>query len=112
LPPVYAGEHGVGERYEHTFNCVHCKSIDHPGGLCPFAKGSSNNGIGDSDSDDDLLPKKKGKAPQFPKPDARKEKNRAKDPTPKGGNRPGPSGQRNTMGTERAAKRKRTQDTS
>ena len=66
----FAGEYGVGERYEYMFNCVHCKSVDHPGGLCLYTKGANNSRMDDSDSDDDLLPKK-GKAPQKPKPSAR-----------------------------------------
>lgn len=32
----YAGKYGVGTRYGSDFNCNHCKTIDHPSGLCPL----------------------------------------------------------------------------
>ena len=34
----YAGTSGVGIRYQYGWHCIHCKTIDHPAGLCPFAK--------------------------------------------------------------------------
>jgi hypothetical protein len=30
----HAGRYGVGIKYQFAFKCIHCKSIDHPGGLC------------------------------------------------------------------------------
>ena len=33
----YAGKSGVGVKYPHTWRCLHCKTIDHPSGLCTFA---------------------------------------------------------------------------
>ena len=36
------------------FSCIHCKSIDHPRGLCPYAQGanSDDGGLDDLHSDD------------------------------------------------------------
>ena len=32
----YAGKYGVGTLYGNDFNCNHCKTVDHPSGLCPY----------------------------------------------------------------------------
>ena len=57
----YAGRYGVGMKYNHSFNCNHCKSIDHPSGLCPYTKNVPNPTIdGNSTTDDDIFP------PDFP----------------------------------------------
>ena len=34
----YADIYGVGIRYAHMWNCLHCKAIDHPSGLCNHAQ--------------------------------------------------------------------------
>ena len=33
----YAGKSGVGVKYQHSWRCLHCKTIDHPSGLCALA---------------------------------------------------------------------------
>ena len=34
----YADVNGVGIQYQHTWSCLHCKSFDHPSGLCKYMK--------------------------------------------------------------------------
>ncbi|KAF9783296.1 hypothetical protein BJ322DRAFT_1110179 [Thelephora terrestris] len=34
----YAGINGVGVQYQFPFRCLHCKTIDHPSGLCTRVK--------------------------------------------------------------------------
>jgi hypothetical protein len=34
----YTGINGVGVKYQFTWKCLHCKTIDHPTGLCPLVK--------------------------------------------------------------------------
>lgn len=94
----YAGNHGMGVRYQHPFRCNHCKTIDHPSGLCPHMRtGREREGAGGEnprpDDDDEFLPMKRDPGPPGPKP---------KPPTPgpsrgkavdKGkGKAPGPQG--------------------
>jgi hypothetical protein len=69
LQKFYAGHHGVGVRYKFSFKCNHCKTVDHPSGLCPHktAKRGGKQG-GDSDDDDELLPLKKEPGPSSAKP--------------------------------------------
>ena len=33
----HAGNYGVGVKYQHSWRCNHCKTTDHPSGLCPHA---------------------------------------------------------------------------
>ena len=54
----HAGNGGVGIKYDPPFRCLHCKTIDHPSGLCPHfirIKGNAH-GRNDVGSEDDLLP--------------------------------------------------------
>lgn len=55
----YADYNGVGIRYQHPFCCNHCKTVDHPRGLCTYVgslkKEAAPQGGGSVD-DDDLLP--------------------------------------------------------
>ena len=90
----YTAEHGVGERYEYPFSCIHCKSIDHPGGLCPYTEGAGNGdgGLDDLDSDDELRPKKKGRAPRKPVLNPLGNKPAKGKGKASGTDRPGPSG--------------------
>ena len=34
----YAGIYGMGSKYENPWKCLHCKSINHPTGLCPLCQ--------------------------------------------------------------------------
>jgi hypothetical protein len=34
----HAGISGVGVKYQHPWRCLHCKTIDHPSGLCTLTK--------------------------------------------------------------------------
>ena len=49
----YAGKYGVGMKYKYGFNCNHCKTTDHPSGLCPHIisipppTAANNNNPGD-----------------------------------------------------------------
>ena len=55
----HAGPNGVGTRYQFRFKCIHCKSIDHPSGLCPHTRahrGRTQGPAGGDDDDDELLP--------------------------------------------------------
>ena len=110
----FAGIYGVGVKHDFGFNCIHCKSIDHPAGLCPYAKGSSNDdGAGGiDDDDDDLLPKKKGKAPQGPGPNQgappRKSANeKGKGNTGERTNQPGTSRSHAAAGPNRTSKKRK-----
>ena len=102
----YAGNHGMGVRYQHPFRCNHCKTVDHPSGLCPHMRTGRERGEGARggnpprpDDDDEFLPMKKDSGPPGPKP---------KPPTPgpsrgkgvdKGkGKAPGPQGQQKAKG--------------
>ena len=63
----YTEIYGIGEKYKYPFHCTHCKFTDHPGGLCPYVRGPGvNNGLDESDNEDDLLPRR-GKPGQGPK---------------------------------------------
>lgn len=113
----YAGVYGVGEKYEYKFKCFHCKSIDHPAGMCPYAMGSGNGTTpGDSD-DDDLLPIKdmpnpgpKGKSQPGSSKAAwnvvRKGKGRETAPPPQA-NQPGPSKAKGKKEPARASKKRK-----
>ena len=55
----YADRNGVGRKYDFTFRCNHCKSLDHPTGLCPWGDARTRNQAGvpaPPEEDDDLLP--------------------------------------------------------
>ena len=34
----YANEYGMGVKYKYPWRCLHCKTIDHPSGLCSITK--------------------------------------------------------------------------
>lgn len=62
----HADIYGVGIKYQHPFRCIHCKTVDHPSGLCPYEKArrerngeQGNNHDGNDDDEDELLPMKK-----------------------------------------------------
>jgi len=65
----HAGNHGVGLRYTPAFTCNHCKTVDHPSGLCPHAKAKrgKTGGRTDEPDDDDLFPTEKEPGPPGPK---------------------------------------------
>lgn len=55
----HAGIYGVGVIYKHPWRCAHCKSIDHPAGLCPIVRDlRARRGTtgGTPHPEDDLLP--------------------------------------------------------
>ena len=71
----YAGNHGMGVRYQHPFRCNHCKTVDHPSGLCPHMRTGRERGEGAGggnpprpDDYDEFLPMKKDSGPPGPKP--------------------------------------------
>ena len=116
----FTENYGVGVKHDFSFNCIHCKSIDHPAGLCPYTNGSSNDdgtgGIDDEDEDDELLPKKKGRAPQGPKPHRGVQPGRPTDKKGKdgmternspAGGQPGANRTQNTAGPSRASKKRK-----
>ena len=113
----YTEIYGIGEKYEYPFRCTHCKSTDHPGGLCPYAKGpGGGNGLDESDNEDDLLPRR-GKPGQGPKPKPqelsrgkpvdRKGKGRETAPPAPRPSQPGPSRSREQNESGRTSKKRK-----
>jgi len=66
----HAGNHGVGLRYTPAFTCNHCKTVDHPSGLCPHAKAKKGKAGGrpNEPDDDDFFPIEKDPGPSGPGP--------------------------------------------
>ena len=97
----YAGIYGVGVKYQYSWRCIHCKSTDHPTGLCPIVAsarertGTPNKG---PNPDDNLLP-----TPSEPKPGP---SNRPQNPNH--GKRAGTKGKGIAPGTQRGGKRPET----
>ena len=53
----YAGRYGVGMKYKYGFNCNHCKTTDHPSGLCPhIATVAPPTATNDNNPEDDIFP--------------------------------------------------------
>ena len=58
IQKYHASHNGVGVRYQFRFRCNHCKTIDHPSGLCPHtrARRGGTDGGNRGEDDDELLP--------------------------------------------------------
>lgn len=39
----YANMNGVGVKYRHPWHCIHCKTLDHPSGLCNHMRNTKGN---------------------------------------------------------------------
>jgi hypothetical protein len=120
----YADIYGVGVKYQFQFRCNHCKTIDHPSGLCPHEEarkrttGERNDDPNDDEDDDELLPLKRepGQPPARPKPPTpgpgpdkqgdRKGKGRATEPPAPGKGQKGPTRTRPNETKEATKKRK------
>lgn len=55
----HAGVSGVGVKYQHAWKCIHCKTIDHPAGLCTIVanvKGKTGKQVEPPTAVEELLP--------------------------------------------------------
>ena len=55
----YAEIYGMGVKYQYSWRCIHCKSIDHPAGLCPLVRRMIEGREAPNNApllDDELLP--------------------------------------------------------
>ena len=39
----YANTSGVGVKYRYSWHCIHCKTVDHPSGLCNHTRNTKGN---------------------------------------------------------------------
>ena len=113
----HANNNGVGVKYQFPFKCNHCKSIDHPSGLCPHKRaqrGNTGRGTDNPSQDDEILPLDPQPGPSQPTPpqgpdQGRKtsEKGKGRMDNPSGGGRKAAGPSRTTTKRANEAKKRK-----